>query len=286
MYNLTAILLNGNQIHSIDQYTFCRDSLPMLHFVNLVDALTNIPEGIFSTPEEEYNAVYKCDLTNLNFLRLSAVRTNASHFEGILQPFVFSRFRGMNEPLQMCGVGVTGISNDTFACLTEVRTLLLTDNKIQNLRLQAFSHLTSLQQLLLNNNSLSSMSAISEPHPNLVDLNASNNMIERLDGSFSVLRRVTCFDFSHNRIDHVQNNTFSFCLKLERLYLQYNRIRWIDDGAFQSVSSLRILNLAHNRLFYVHQYLFADMYSLCCYGHMDYIYYFSLCGQYTALLCA
>ena len=168
----------------------------------------------------------------------------------------------MNEPLQICGTGVTGISQHTFACLAEVRTLLLTDNKIQNLRLQAFSHLTSLQQLVLNNNSLNSMSAISEPNPNLVDLNASNNMIERFDGSFSVLPSVTCLDFSHNRIDHVQNNTFSFCLKLERLYLQHNSICWIETGGFRSVSGLRILNLAHNRLFYVHQYLFAEMYSL------------------------
>ena len=93
MHSLTVILLNGNQIHSIDQYTFCGDSLPMLHFVNLLDALTNIPEGIFSTPEQDCNAVYKCDLTNLNFLRLSAVRTNASHFEGIIEPS-FSRDLG------------------------------------------------------------------------------------------------------------------------------------------------------------------------------------------------
>ncbi len=158
MYNLTVILLNGNQIYSISQYTFCGNSLPMLHSVNLVDALTNIPEDIFSIPERDCNAVYKCDLTNLKFLRLSIVGTRASHFEGILEPFAFSRLRGMNE-LQLCGGGITGIDVDTFACLTEVRTLWLSDSKIQNLKLQTFSHLTNLQHLLLNNNSLNSISA-------------------------------------------------------------------------------------------------------------------------------
>ncbi len=205
MYNLTVILLNGNWIHRVDQYTFCGDSLPMLHSVNLV--ITYLREGhsMFSTPERDCNVVYECHLTELDFLRLSVPRLLAN--EGILEPFAFLRIRGVNE-LQLCGAAIRGIGNNTFACLTEVRNLLICDSKIQNLNFHALSHLTSLQQLLLNNNSLKSMSAISETHPNLINLNASNNMIERLDVSFSVLRRVTCLDFSHNRIDHVHNNTF------------------------------------------------------------------------------
>ncbi len=262
MYNLTVILLNGNQIHSIGQYTFCGHSLPMLYSINLVDALTIIPEGMFSTPERNCNAVYECDLAKLKFLRLSAVRTHAHHFEGILQPFAFSRLGTLNE-LQLCGAGLTGISDDTFACLTEVKNLLICDSKIQTLNFHAFSHLTSMQQLLLNNNSLNSMSVtFFESNPRLLHLNASKNMIERLHGSFSVLPQVTCLDFSHNKIDHVPDNTFSFCFNLERLYLQYNSIRWIETGGFVSVSRLQILNLAHNRLFYVHQDLFTDMTSL------------------------
>ncbi len=130
MYNLTVILLNGNQIHSFDQYTFCGNSLPVLHSVNLVDILTYIPVGMFSTPERDCNAVYRCDITNLKFLRLSMVETHASHFDGIMQPFAFSRLRGMNE-LQLCGSGITGIDDNTFACLTELKTLWLSDSKIQ-----------------------------------------------------------------------------------------------------------------------------------------------------------
>ncbi len=260
MYHLTVVILNGNPIHSIDQYPFCGGDLPMLYSANLVQTLS----AAMFTSERDCNAFYECDLTKLHLLRLSVRQIPAMHPNAkgvLLQPFAFSRFRHLNE-LQVSGSGVIGIDDDAFACLTELRNLFLSYNNVQYLSLQTFSHLSSLQQLLLDNNSLNNMSArIFRSNHQLVYLNASYNMIGSLEDRF-LLTSIKCLDFSHNRIDHIRNNTFSFCLKLERLYLQYNSLNHIESGAFTSVRRLRILNLAHNRLAYVSQYLFADMSSL------------------------
>ena len=260
MYNLTIILLNGNPIHSTEHCGFNMDTMPLLCSVNLVDAQTNfIVESIFSSTEPDaYDyARYKKDLKYLNILRLSKIDSKCN-----LKPFAFSRLKSMTE-LQVSGAGVTGIDDDTFACLKEMKNLFLFDNKIQNLSLQTFRHLDSLQQLLLSNNSLNNMSAmVFKLNPLLVYLNASYNMIESLEGPFSITPRISYLDFSHNRIKRIQNNTFSYCLKLERLFLQYNNLTSIESGAFLSVHKLQILNLAHNRLVYVSQPVFADMSSL------------------------
>ena len=257
MYNLTVMLLNGNLFFGIWEYTFCGESLPMLYIVNLVNVLTDLATGIFSSPERDCNIFHECDMANLGLLRFSI-----SDSQSDLGPFAFSRLRGVNE-LQVSDSRVRRIDDDTFACLAEMRNLFLSDNKIQNLSNRAFSHLYNLQQLLLNNNILNGMSAaLFESNPRLVYINASYNMIDTLDGPFALLPQITDLDFSHNRIEGIRNNTFAFCHNLERLYLQYNSLSWIDSGAFVSVNRLHILNLAHNRLSYINKDLFADMSSL------------------------
>ncbi len=258
MWDLMVIILNGNPIVSIDQDVFCGFSLPRLYSVNLLDALTELPSGMFSTPWHNCSASYYCDLTYLNLLRLSRVQT-----EGVLEPFAFSRLKKMDNELQLCGSALTGISHDAFACVTNLKNLFLCDNKIQYLSHEVFSHLSGLQQLLLNNNSLDIMPAwIFRSNLDLVYLNASYNMLQTLDGRFTDLPQIVYLDLSHNRIRSIRNSTFSYCDKLQRLYLQYNNLSEIEPSAFVSVHSLQILNLAHNRLTYVSEHLFADMTSL------------------------
>ncbi|KAG7172303.1 Chaoptin-like 1 [Homarus americanus] len=176
----------------------------------------------------------------------------------------------------------------TFANLDNLRTLVLTSNKIKTLHFESFKGLPKLNTVLLSDNQIEQI----EPRafsdiPNLMELdlqhnrlrefslaaftnvstaidalaiNVSSNKIKELSVSSGPAPNIKSFDVSRNELKEVPVNFLgSIALSLQRLYLGYNKIKKLDSSAFGDLEKLQMLILVHNGIEQIRSRAFASL---------------------------
>ncbi|XP_065841891.1 leucine-rich repeat-containing protein let-4-like [Oscarella lobularis] len=130
---------------------------------------------------------------------------------------------------------------------SSLRTITLSDNKLNFLPQRAFAGLPSLLFLALNFNKIEFM----EPSalinlPRLQKISLEGNAINNISkSSFSNLENLSVLILTSNKISHLQSR-FLDLPSLASLYLANNMIRTVSPTAFQSLPYLRQLTLSSN----------------------------------------
>uniref|UniRef100_A0A182IL12 Leucine rich immune protein (Coil-less) n=1 Tax=Anopheles atroparvus TaxID=41427 RepID=A0A182IL12_ANOAO len=125
------------------------------------------------------------------------------------------------------------IDINTFAEMTELRRLNMSENRIASIPVGMFSPLKSLQHLDLSRNAITKIAAGALAiviGPGESHWNGHSDALE--------------FDLSHNNISIIENNAF---LSANRINLRHNRLTGIGAYAFDNQTDLRSLVLAENR---------------------------------------
>ena len=154
-------------------------------------------------------------------------------------------------------LGLTRISKDAhlvkLRVATELESVDASYNIIPDWNTPAFE-LQSLKHLDISNNFASSiMSDLFTRVPNLIKLNASNNLLgtalsEDIDGQiFNPLDRLQVLDLSANRIPFIPGKLFSTLSNLSSLNLSYNGINEVYES-LNWLTNLTELNLRQNKL--------------------------------------
>ncbi|CAH2083536.1 unnamed protein product [Euphydryas editha] len=190
--------------------------------------------------------------------------------------------------LELAQGRIKSIPKGAFKNTPEIQTLLLFDNKIEYLHVDAFEGLTKLVNLSLNKNLISHLPGGLFKHtPNIgrLDLYA-NKLLGLSDDLFTGLQKLEqIFIFDNNAPLKLENQTFSnlpslYNLKLYRsfiehipaelfvnttnlktLSLQGNNITYLPNNIFKSVK-LNDLNLSHNNIGYLYSDVFLEQSSM------------------------
>lgn len=135
--------------------------------------------------------------------------------------FTFSSCKDL-QTLKLHNNEIETISSKAFFGLTELRSLILSNNKIVHLPLFVFSPLSNIETLSIDNNFLAVISYNQfSRNPELLSLNLENNRIVLIDnGSFEnvlkleklELRKNLCVDFSFSSWNTTNQSELSCCI--------------------------------------------------------------------------
>nr|CAD7404206.1 unnamed protein product [Timema cristinae] len=134
--------------------------------------------------------------------------------------------------------------------LSNLKTLDLSHNRVQELGSAALSGMTSLSELRMSRNRLRGLDEgtfSGLPHLTLLDLD-SNELETMASSAVKSLPDLKAIRLGHNRLSSVPESAFSDLPELQSAELQENGITHLAAGAFSGVPQLLLLNLSHNHL--------------------------------------
>ncbi|XP_020816973.1 insulin-like growth factor-binding protein complex acid labile subunit [Drosophila serrata] len=271
----------------------------------------NIHSGGFSIlPNLRYLNLSSCGLTNIqgnHFAAESSLqRLDFSHnqmeildrdFFGNLRKLIYANFS--HNSLTKCDLphmpllnrlelGHNRLINATFGVCPQLQELILNDNQLEQLDVNAFRGLHGLLQLELSGNKLTSIgqetfqplnqlrilnlsrNSIGALRPNvfgavqnfvlhLQELDLSSNRMRLLfDNQFRVLARLQVLDVSRNSIASLSPGHFVGLGSLRKLYLQNNDILEIKPDTFSALVNLDTLDLSFNSLEFLEEQIFGS----------------------------
>ncbi|XP_071533425.1 uncharacterized protein [Panulirus ornatus] len=153
---------------------------------------------------------------------------------------------------------------EALKSLPKLSTVLLSDNQIEHIEATAFSDLPSLMELDLQHNRLKefSLNAFANVTGPLMPLavNMSFNEIQELSGGSGTSPQIKSLDVSHNKLKEVPINFLrAIVFSLQRLDLGYNLMKKLDSSAFGPLDRLQMLILEHNCLKQIRPRAFASL---------------------------
>lgn len=137
--------------------------------------------------------------------------------------------------------------NGTLRHMQKLRLVFLNNNRLTTVanELPVFS--PNLLNVLLHHNELTHMPADLRTLPHLETLYMRMNRMRSLDGVLRHSRYLEIFEAHTNQIEHLAEDEFADCEKLEFLDLAINRIRSVN-GSLLPLKNLRLANFSANLL--------------------------------------
>jgi Leucine-rich repeat (LRR) protein len=190
--------------------------------------------------------------------------------------------------LDAAKAAVTSLASDTLAAMTSLRTLILSDNNMQDIAADAWSTLTALESLSLAGNMLGALpsqgfqncgalSSLTLERNRLTwlhdatfygasalrELKLSENKLTVLSAAiFDGLSALTALHVEKNRLQRIEATTFQALARLTHLYLSHNKLTHLPKGLFQGLPALVSLSLSNNELASVDPAIFQGLHSL------------------------
>ncbi len=145
---------------------------------------------------------------------------------------------------------ITRIEEGDFRGLTNLQTLIVQRNQISSVEIAAFQGLTNLDLLDLGGNQIGSIENGSfQGLTNLQSLNLLDNRITSIEnGAFQELAKLNMLGLVENQITSIERADFQGLANLQFLALRRNEIKSIESGVFQGLTNLDLLDLGGNQL--------------------------------------
>ncbi|XP_045122788.1 chaoptin-like [Portunus trituberculatus] len=166
--------------------------------------------------------------------------------------------------LVLTGNKIRTVHFEAFKNLPVLSTILLSDNQLEHIEPRAFSDLPGLVELDLQQNRLKEFSlavfANVTTSVTPLDVNISYNDIHELSAASGPHPQVMSLDVSHNALKEVPINFLgAIVFSLQRLDLGYNKITKLDSTAFGHLPRLQMLILVHNGIKQVRPRAFSSL---------------------------
>uniref|UniRef100_A0A6I8P2Y1 Relaxin family peptide receptor 1 n=1 Tax=Ornithorhynchus anatinus TaxID=9258 RepID=A0A6I8P2Y1_ORNAN len=188
-------------------------------------------------------------------------------------------FRGLHNltKLYLSHNRITFLKPGVFEELHQLEWLIIEDNQLSRISPVTFYGLSSLILLALMNNSLARLpdKPLCQYMPKLHWLDFEGNHINKLRNvTFVSCNTLTVLVMRKNKINHVNENSFSPLQRLDELNLSYNPIQKIQAGQFDNLVKLKSLGLEGIEIANIQRRMFRPLRDL------SHIYFkkFQYCG--------
>jgi Leucine-rich repeat (LRR) protein len=157
---------------------------------------------------------------------------------------------GLIEKIDLSNNRLAVLPGKIFSYLTNLRYLLLNDNKIRKIDMKTFYGVSYLISLDLSVNKLKYLHFLANRNlSSLRYLKLSNNLLKNLNHSqFSYLKSIKTLDLSSNGIEYLHECSFyGIQGSIKKLILNYNQIKHIEPCTFtHGFKSFRFVQILHN----------------------------------------
>ncbi|KAM6426925.1 relaxin receptor 1-like [Liasis olivaceus] len=143
------------------------------------------------------------------------------------------------------------ISSSAFAGLNKLQRLYLSSNRIVYLKPHIFRDLHNLKWLILDNNNITKIfPSVFAGLKSLLFLDLHNNSLRAMPSPSLCmdLPKLNWLDLEGNQLQTLQSSNFQGCAQITVLALNRNKIEWIQEGTFSNLNRLVELDLSSNRL--------------------------------------
>jgi hypothetical protein len=155
------------------------------------------------------------------------------------------------------------LPNQIFSSLNHLININLSNNRLSTLPNDLFKSLKSIKKINISNNQIKEISVEVFQSINKLDqINMSNNELINLPIFSSNLTMIKIFDFSFNKLTHLQADYFIHFKSVNYLDLSNNLIKSISNQFFQQLSIVQSINLSNNLITNLESNLFANMNQL------------------------
>ena len=136
--------------------------------------------------------------------------------------------------------------DETSTDFSNVRSIYLSENRIEKISERAFKGFHKLKYFRLNNNRLRNMTLTAEDTPKLLSLSVENNQLTELPKFCGFFQSFIQLYLRGNSISHVGGDDFENITNVEKIDLSNNRLLLCEPR--QELSDLIVLDLANNNL--------------------------------------
>ncbi|XP_008201327.1 insulin-like growth factor-binding protein complex acid labile subunit [Tribolium castaneum] len=245
--DLYTIYLNNNRINHLESDVFNTKKLKHIHIDNNeLQSLTNLTlPNTVELLNVSHNLIKSMSFSKYVVISLLDLSANGLASANGLK-LENATIKQLN--LDQNNFGTYPSVNQTafFSNLIALETLSLSNNNLQQLSRNSFTHNQHLTKLNLTGNSLRNGDFLNFL-PNLQYLNVSFNNFDS-NTNLSVLISLKNLDFSFNSLDQIRYNFLGGLKFLQTLNLSHNKISKISIGCFRDLQMLYILDLSNNEI--------------------------------------
>ncbi|XP_016959096.3 toll-like receptor 6 [Drosophila biarmipes] len=245
MNNLHTLLLSHNKLKYLDAY-----ALNGLYVLSLLSLDNNALIGVHPDAFRNCSALQDLNLNGNQLKTVPLALRNMRHLrtvdlgENMITVMEDSAFKGLGNlyGLRLIGNYLENITMNTFKDLPSLQILNLARNRIAVVEPGAFEMTSSIQAVRLDGNELSDINGLFSNMPSLLWLNISDNRLESFDYGH-VPSTLQWLDLHKNRLS-VLSNRFGLDaeLKLQTLDVSFNQLQRIGPNSIPNSIELLFLN--------------------------------------------
>ncbi len=152
------------------------------------------------------------------------------------------------EIIDLSGQNIFEIDLSQIRELDHLRTLKLSQNRLENVDISDFSVLRNIQHLDLSNNKLLHFdTAFLEHSSSLKELRLNRNLLKRINlGSMERCSGLELLDISYNHIHTMNLSSLESCKNLRELNLGNNQLDELDLKPISNAQNIEIVDISHN----------------------------------------
>lgn len=205
------------------------------------DVFTYFPElTTLIASENELNNI-RCSNDKLEYLDLSF--NQFTEVESI-------KFRQL-KTLILSNNKITRIANNAFSNIENLKKLDLTFNELNEFSVKIVSS-SNLEELIVHHNKLRNLADDIFSKSNLHYLDLSYNQFTDIESlKRTGAHELTTLDLTHNQITNISDTAFVYFTKLKVLDLSFNNLTSLVDGTFDEQRLLQNLSITNNKLLHM-----------------------------------
>ncbi|XP_037720849.1 toll-like receptor 6 [Drosophila subpulchrella] len=245
MNNLHTLLLSHNKLKYLDAY-----ALNGLYVLSLLSLDNNALIGVHPDAFRNCSALQDLNLNGNQLKTVPLALRNMRHLrtvdlgENMITVMEDSAFKGLGNlyGLRLIGNYLENITMNTFKDLPSLQILNLARNRIAVVEPGAFEMTSSIQAVRLDGNELSDINGLFSNMPSLLWLNISDNRLESFDYGH-VPSTLQWLDLHKNRLSSLSNRFgLDAELKLQTLDVSFNQLQRIGPNSIPNSIELLFLN--------------------------------------------
>lgn len=197
------------------------------------------------------NFSYAIDGIFRHLINLKRLNLRHSHLQNVSKDF----FVGISSiiELEISSSDINALPYNAFEHLVSIKSINLTNNRIDALHSQQFRTNKALQRVRISGNLSTKMTVLpAQLFANLTELQEvwinDFNLTSIPENLFDESFNLQNISLAHNHLREIPGTIFDHQTKLLTLDLSYNDLTLLDDRLFNDTNFLRILHLSYNRL--------------------------------------
>jgi Leucine-rich repeat (LRR) protein len=268
---LKRVDLSHNQLSALPANLFNSSlNLEMLNLQNnsLVSLHPTLLTGLTSLQvlNLSFNSLNSHQLSRETFSSLASLHTLDLSFNQMskIGSDVFSSLTSL-QFLFVANNLIQKIDGAALANQLKLKTIDMSQNKLTSLPDKLFLQLGNLLVLKMDENLIEDLNNVTFKCANVLEVSLAGNVLTSVPAFIKNCNSVTSIDLSKNKIVKITNGSLSELTHLNQLNLSHNKLECLENNSFSTVnttSNIQFLDLSNNKLSKIEQAAFKGLDNL------------------------